>query len=59
MKKSYTLTVRFPLDAKDDPEARAKAHLLMAMTEPLLREMRVEAKLQEIYEDKPPRKVNL
>ena len=57
--KHYALTIRVKIEAEDDPMARAKMRLILGMAEPLLMEGTPSVRLQELYKDKPPRKVTI
>jgi len=61
----YLLTIRIPIRAMDDPEARAKANLILADAEPLMKNDKeqidpgVVAKLQKLEAGKAPTGVAL
>ena len=61
----YLLTIRIPIKAMDDPEARAKANLILADAEPLMKNDKdqidpgVFAKLQKLETGKAPTGVAL
>lgn len=56
----YLLTIRIPVKAMDDPEARAKANLILADAEPIMKnstgqiDPEVVAKLQKLETRKGP-----
>jgi hypothetical protein len=56
--KDYMLTIRVPIQAVDDVQARQEAANLLAEAG-VRREPGVESKLQEVYPNKQPRKVRL
>jgi hypothetical protein len=61
MKKRYALTIRFEFSATDDPLARKIARGVRSAinTAVTLVGEEVTTKLQEVFPDKPPRKVTL
>jgi len=54
--KKYLLTIQVPFETHDDPQARMIAKRLLQEQNPFEND---DIKLQEIYSDKPPRKVTL
>ena len=54
--KQYVLTIKVPFEALDDPHARRVLEDKLSKKE-FLEE--AELKLQEIFENKPPRKVEI
>jgi hypothetical protein len=54
--KEYMLTIRCKIEAMDDAEARRLAHDALACD---CRMPSDETKLQEVFKDKAPRKVEL
>lgn len=60
--KDYVLTIRVPIRTMDDVEARRMARLWMgqfAKDAPGSTLLATDCKLQEVFGDKPPRKVTL
>lgn len=55
-KKTYQLFLKIPIEAVDDIEARSIADVLYK--DMLIDMEKCEIKLQEIFSDKAPRKVN-
>ena len=55
-KKKYHLVIKVPFEAIDDVEARKYSQLDLYSQIPL---EKAEFKLQEVYEDKPPRGISL
>lgn len=53
-KNSYLLTITIPVGAMDDPDARAQAELAIPALGP-----DAKVKLQEIFENQPPRRIKL
>lgn len=57
--KTYTLTLRIPVQAFDDPSARKKAAALLLLIQDTIGDWAKNAKLQETFTDKPPRQIDL
>jgi hypothetical protein len=55
--KDYALTVRVPIAALDDPEARKRVKELLADPGGLIGAKGARMKLQQIYKDRGPRRV--
>jgi hypothetical protein len=54
--EKYVLTIRVPIDAIDDPDARQKSQKKL---KDMGIEIKDDIKLQEVIDNKPPRKINL
>jgi len=54
--KKYMLTLKIPIDALDDIDLRSKAKEII---EKVKLSENSEVKLQEIYNSKPPRKIEI
>lgn len=58
-RKTYRLVISFPMNNYDDPEAREQAKTVLRQVLSDVICPTPEIKLQEIFPDKPPRKVEL
>jgi len=57
--KNYLLTIQFSINAVDDPDARIKIFEFLQKHGFSLDSDNLTIKLQEVFGDKKPRKVNL
>lgn len=55
----YILTIRFPVEAMDDVDARAKARSITNKISNEFTHIEAATKLQEVFEDKSPRGISL
>ena len=55
----HMLTIRIPIDGIDDPDARKKARAVLERFGIPRKGFNDEVKLQEILDNKPPRKIDL
>jgi hypothetical protein len=54
----YQLVVKFPFETIDDIEARKRAERMLADIHRQYNDP-IDSKLQEVYENKPPRGINI